>query len=233
MFFIDPAYFWYIFVPTMVISLGVQFYLQSTFRRWSGVRNTSGQTGAQVAQTLFDRTELDAIPIQRAPGTLSDHYDPAANVVRFSGTVGDMPSVAAMAVAAHELGHVEQYQTGSALIKMRGTLLPLLRFSPTASYVCLLLGLMFNWLNLVWLGILFFGLMVLFSLLTLPVEFDASRRGMRLLQEANLLKTPEEAKGARQVLTAAGLTYIAAAITSVLQLLYYVSIAQRASGRRA
>jgi Zn-dependent membrane protease YugP len=134
-----------------------------------------------------------------------------------------------MAIAAHELGHVQQYQTGSALIKARGFLLPALQFSPTVSYIAILLGLWFNMTGLLWLGIVFFGLMVLFSLLTLPVEIDASKRATKLLEEAGLMRSDTDAKGTKAVLTAAALTYLAAAVTSILQLLYYISIARRRS----
>lgn len=229
MFWIDPVYFWYVFIPTLIISLGVQLFLQSTFKKWSGVPNSSKIAGPQTAQQLFARTSLTPIPVERIKGNLTDHFDPGSNVVRLSDPVSTQASVASMAVTAHELGHVQQYQSGSGLIKMRGALLPALQFSPTLSYVSLMLGLIFNMTNLIWLGVLFFGLMVLFSLLTVPVELDASRRGMALLTEAGLMKTDDDRKGSRAVLTAAALTYLAAAITSVLQLLYYISIARRAS----
>lgn len=229
MFWIDPVYFWYVFIPTMLISLGVQFYLQSTFRKWSNVPNSSKIAGPQTAQQLFARTSLNPIPVERIKGNLTDHFDPRSNIVRLSDPVSTQATVASMAVTAHELGHVQQYQTGSGLIKMRGALLPALQFSPTLSYACLMFGLIFEMTNLIWLGVLFFGLMVIFSLLTVPVELDASRRGLALLTEAGLMQTDEDRKGSRAVLTAAALTYLAAAITSVLQLLYYISIARRAS----
>jgi Zn-dependent membrane protease YugP len=209
--YIDPIYFWYVFIPAMLISIGVQVYLRSTFAKWSGVKN--GQ----------------AIRVERIRGTMTDHFDPGANVVRLSDPVATQPSVASMAVTAHELGHVQQYQTGSGLIKMRGFLLPALQFSPTISYIAILLGLWWNMTDLLWIGILFFALMVLFSVLTLPVEVDASRRGTRLLREAGLMQNEADAKGSRAVLTAAALTYLAAAITSILQLLYYISVANRRS----
>lgn len=229
MFWIDPNYFWYVFIPTMLLSLGVQLYLKSTFSKWSRVPNSSKLTGSQTAQQLFARTQLHTIPVERVRGNLTDHFDPGANVVRLSDPVSTQPTVASMAVAAHELGHVQQYQTGSGLIKMRSALLPALQFSPTLSYMSLMFGIIFDMTNLIWLGVFFFGLMVLFSLLTLPVELDASRRALKLLDEAGLMKTEDDRKGSRAVLTAAALTYLAAAITSVLQLLYYISIARRSS----
>jgi Zn-dependent membrane protease YugP len=229
MFFIDPVYFWLVLIPVMVISAGVQIYLKSTFNKWSQVRNSSRLDGMHVGQQLYNRTSLEPVPLQQTSGTLTDHYDPGANVVRLSDPVAAQPSVAAMAVTAHELGHVQQYQTGSALIGMRGFLLPALQFSPTISYIAILMGLIFNMTGLLWIGILFFALMVMFSILTLPVEINASRRGLRLLDEAGLMGAEQDAKGARQVLTAAALTYLAAAIASILQLLYYISIARRRS----
>ncbi|MFN2200366.1 MAG: zinc metallopeptidase, partial [Caldilineaceae bacterium] len=130
-------------------------------------------------------------------------------------------------VTAHELGHVQQYQTGSGLIKMRSFLVPAVQFSPMVTYFCAMLGLVFNMTNLLWVALIFFGLTVLFSLLTLPVEFDASKRGLALLHEADLFGSEEEATGARKVLTAAGLTYLAAFVTSVLQLVYYIGRVNR------
>jgi hypothetical protein len=227
--YIDPVYFWYVFIPTILISLGVQVYLRATFSRWSGVKNSQGLAGPQVAQQLFSRTSLQPISVGRIRGTMTDHFDPKANEVRLSDPVSTQPSVASMAITAHELGHVQQYQTGSGLIRMRGFLLPALQFSPTISYFAILMGLWFNMTGLLWVGIFFFAIMVLFSLLTLPVEIDASRRGTRLLQEAGLMQNENDAKGSRAVLTAAGLTYLAAAITSILQLLYYISVANRRS----
>jgi Zn-dependent membrane protease YugP len=227
MFYIDPVYFWYVLIPVLVISIGVQLYMRSTFSKWGKVKNSSHLTGEQVGQQLFERTSLDPIRLERTPGTLSDHFDPKANVVRLSDGTAGKASVAAMAVTAHELGHVQQYQTGSGWIKARGFLLPALEFSPTISYIAILFGLWFNMNGLLWVGIIFFALMVLFSLLTLPVEMDASRRAIKLLDEAGLLKNDSDRSGAKQTLNAAAMTYLAAAITSILHLLYYISRARR------
>jgi Zn-dependent membrane protease YugP len=225
--FFDWTYMLCILLPTLLLSFGVQMYLKSTYSKWSQVANSENLTGDRVAQVIFQRASVDAIPLQGVRGSMTDHFDPGANIVRLSESTVKSPSVASMAIAAHELGHVQQYQTGSALIKARSALLPALRFSPTVSYIAILLGFMFNMVGLIWIGIIFFGLMVLFSLLTLPVEFDASKRGLALLTEAGLMQTEEDRVGSRKVLTAAGLTYLAAAITSILQLLYYISLAQR------
>ena len=225
--FFDQNYLLYVFLPTMLLSLGVQIYLKRSYSKWSKVRNSSGLTGSQVGETLFQRTALMDIPLQVVPGNLTDHSDPRANVVRLSQGTATQPSVASMAIAAHELGHVQQYQTGSALIKARNFLVPAVQFSPTLSYIAIFAGLLLNITGLVWVGILFFSLMVLFTILTLPVEFDASRRAMNLLTEAGLMQTTEDRNGAKAVLRAAALPRVAAAITAVLQLLYYISIANR------
>ena len=126
MFYIDPVYFWYVFIPVLVISLGVQLYMRSTFNKWSKVKNSTNLNGAQIGQELFRQTSLQTIRIEHVSGTLSDHFDPGANVVRLSENTARGTSVASMAVTAHELGHVQQYQTGSAMIKARGFLLPAL-----------------------------------------------------------------------------------------------------------
>lgn len=225
--FFDPFYFIFVLIPVLIISAGVQLWLRSTYSKWSRVSNHAGLTGLQVGQALFGRTDLQAIPLQTTPGELSDHFDPSANVVRLSQAVAATPSVASMAVTAHELGHVQQYQTGSGLMKLRSALVPALRFSPTLSYICILLGLIMGIAGLFYLGIFFFGLMVLFSILTIPVEFNASNRALRLLDQAGLLVDESDRQGARAMLTAAGFTYVAAAVTSILQLLYYISLSRR------
>ncbi len=227
MFFFDTTYLWYVLIPTLALSLGVQLYLKATVSKWSNTRNSQGLTGIQVGQILFQRTSLKPISLERTPGTLSDHYDPRGNVVRLSEAIANQPSVAAMAITAHELGHVEQHQTHSPWIVMRNILVPTLQVSPMISYMAILLGFWLRLTGLIWVGIAFFGLMVLFMLLTLPVEIDASRRGLHLLRQANLLQSETEAGGARQVLSAAALTYVAAAVTAVLQLLYYISLVSR------
>ena len=228
-FYFDPVYLWYVFIPVLIISLLVQIFLQSTFRKWSKIKNGSGLNGIQVGRELFALPSLNAIPLEVTPGALSDHFDPRANVVRLSKQVASRSTVAAMAVTAHELGHVQQYQSGSAMIKARNLLLPALQFSPTISYIAILLGLIFNMTNMIWVGVFFFALMVLFSFLTLPIEIDASRRGLKLLNQARLIKNEQDKNGSRAVLFAAAMTYLAAAVTSLLQLLYYVNMARRRS----
>jgi uncharacterized protein len=226
-FFFDPFYFIFVLIPVIIISAGVQLWLRSTYSKWSRVPNRAGLTGLQVGQALLSRTELQPIALQTTPGELSDHFDPRANVVRLSQGVATTPSIASMAVTAHELGHVQQYQTGSGMMKVRNVLVPAVQFSPTLSYICILLGLVMGITGLFYLGIFFFGLMVLFTVLTIPIEFNASKRALRLLDQAGLLVDENDRAGARTMLNAAGFTYVAAAATSILQLLYYISLSRR------
>ena len=243
--YFDPRYILFVMLPALAISAGVQLYLRSTFGRWRQVRNSAGLTGEQVADALFERGSVAAvatersgkripllkrIPIQRSQaGALSDHFDPRANVVRLSEPVATQPSVASMAVVAHELGHVQQQQRHSPLMAARNVLVPAVTFSPMLSYGLIFGGLILRSSGLVWLGVLAFALVVLFAVLTLPVEIDASRRGLRLLRETGLMQTDDDAHGSRAVLTAAATTYVGAAVTAVLQLLYFVMLA---GGRR-
>ncbi|MFQ5921240.1 MAG: zinc metallopeptidase [Anaerolineales bacterium] len=184
----------------------------------------SRQVMAQAGDTALNRSTIVFEPV---PGALSDHYDPRSHTVRLSEGVASKKSVAAMAIVAHELGHAQQHESNSVLISMRNVLVPAVSFSPQIAYILILIGFFFNLVGAIWLGILFYGLMVVFSVLTLPVEIDASRRGIRLLREAGLMQVEEDEQGARNVLTAAATTYIAAAVTAVLTLLYYITIARR------
>lgn len=227
MFVFDSTYLLYVFLPILVLSLGVQLYLKSTFAKWSRVRNSLGLTGMDVGRALFERTDLQALPLQPTRGSLTDNFDPRQQVVNLSETVATKPSVAAMAVVAHELGHVQQYQKSSVLMAARNFLVPAVQVSPMISYITIIAGVLLSITQLIWVGIVFFALLVVFSLLTLPVEIDASRRGLRLLQEAGLAQTADDVRGSRAVLTAAGLTYLAAAVSAVLTLLYYITLAQR------
>ena len=222
-FHIDTTYFWWVFIPTVLLSAGVQIWLRRTYSKWHKVENSADLTGKEVTDVLFDDTALDPIPVKHIRGNLTDHYDPGKNVVNLSDAVYDEDSVAAMSVAAHELGHVEQYQEDSTLIKMRSFLIPAVTLSPTISYICLLLGLLFNMTNMLWVGIFFFSLTIIFSLLTLPVETNASKRAIAMLDETGLRKTEADIEGSKKVLRAAAMTYLAAAVSSVITLFYYVS----------
>jgi Zn-dependent membrane protease YugP len=170
------------------------------------------------------------IKFARTPGQMTDHYDPRSHTVRMSDGVATRPSVAAMAIVAHELGHAQQHENSSFLITMRNVLVPAVNFSSPLAYVCIFFGFLFNLAGLVTLGIFFYAVMVLFTFVTLPVEFDASRRGLKFLDQSGLMQADADRQGSQQVLRAAALTYVAAAVTAVLQLLYYLRLAGR--GRR-
>ncbi len=233
--FFSPTYMLVFFV-TMFISLGAQMYIKSSYKKWSGVPNSRGLTGQQVGQELLRDTDLGVtyqmaygtnVQFQGIAGSLTDHYDPRNHVVGLSQGVATQASVASMAIVAHELGHAQQHATKSPLIAMRNFLVPAIRYSPMLSYGLILLGAIFNLTGLFYLGILVFGIMVLFTIITLPVEIDASRRGLKLLSASGIAVTADDMKGSRAVLTAAATTYVAAAVTAILQLLYYLSIGNR------
>jgi Zn-dependent membrane protease YugP len=224
--YFDPTYL-LIMIPALLLSLGAQALVSSAFAHWTRVRNSAGLTGVQVAERLMRSAGLAGIGLEGIPGVRSDHFDPAKNVVRMSQDVATIPSVAAMAVIAHELGHAQQYQERSILISLRSFLVPAMQFSPIVSYLLIAVGFLLNSLGLIQLGILFYGVVVVFMLLTLPVEIDASRRGLKMLNEAGLMMSSDDSGGSRSVLTAAALTYVAAAVGALLNLLYYISILNR------
>lgn len=225
--FFDSSYLLYVFLPALVLSLLAQMFVRSAYAKWSRVPNGANLTGAQVAQRIMERTNVRGVAMEGIEGQLTDHYDPRAHVIRISRTNATIPSVAGMAVVAHELGHAQQHQERSILIEMRNFLVPAVQLSPTVGYLMILLGLSLRITGLFWVGILAFGVMVIFMLLTLPVEIDASRRGLILLRESGLMVDEGDVQGSRAVLTAAAMTYLAAAIQAVLQLLYFLSLGSR------
>jgi hypothetical protein len=164
------------------------------------------------------------VALEGTPQELSDHFDPRGQVVRFSPGVARQPSVASMAIAAHEFGHVQQYAQNSPLIALRGFLIPAVQIGSNFSYVLIIAGLLMNVFALSFLGLVLFGAAVLFSILTLPVELDASRRAMNMLDGAGLLRSQEDRSGAQAVLRAAAMTYLAAMVTSILQFAYYAML---------
>lgn len=215
-----------VMIPSLLLSFGAQMYVRSTYSKWGKTRNSAGLTGFEFGQRIQQVAGLNAVQFEGTPGQLSDHFDPRVNTVRMSQDIATKPSVAAMAIVAHELGHAQQYQEKSVLISMRSFLVPAMQFSPNVAYGLIFAGMIFNATGLLWAGIAFFAVVVGFMLLTLPVEFDASRRGMKLLAETGILSAEDKA-GARNMLNAAAMTYIAAFVSSLLTLLYYISIATR------
>ena len=225
--FFDSTYIIMVFIPTLILTGLAQLYVRSAYSRWSKTQNSLGLTGVQVAERLIRNVGLQSVGLEAVEGQLTDHYDPQSHVVRMSRDIAALPSVASMAIVAHELGHAQQHQNNSVLIQMRSFLIPAMQISPNVAFGLIFAGLFFNATGLLQLGIIFFGVVVAFMLLTLPVEIDASRRGIVMLRQTGLLATESDASGAKQVLTAAALTYVAAAITAILQLLYYISLLNR------
>ena len=205
----------------MLLSLAASTRLKSTFSYYRKIRSASGLTGAETAERILRAAGITDVHVRAISGSLTDHYDPRDKVLRLSDATYGSNSVAAMGVAAHECGHAIQHQVGYAPLQIRGALVPVANFGSTIAWPLILLGLFFNsqmsqvLLNL---GILAFSLAVLFQIVTLPVEFNASRRAIKILGESNLLY-PDELSGTKKVLTAAALTYVAGAASAILQLL--------------
>ena len=217
-FYFDPT--WIILLPALLLSIWAQSKVNSTFKKYSQVSNRFGYTGADVARRILDMNGLFSVRVERVHGNLTDHFDPKKNVVRLSDTTYDSTSVGAIGVAAHEVGHAVQYATGFSPIKIRNAIVPAVNICNALSMPILLLGLFLSY-TLVDLGIILFSATVLFQLITLPVEFNASRRALSTLENQNLLDSTE-IQGATKVLNAAAMTYVAAAVSSIASLLRLV-----------
>lgn len=221
-------YFYYdwtmiLVIPGLLLGLYAQFKVKSTFDRYSRVRTKSGLTAEQAARALLSRGGSANVTISRVNGSLTDHYDPRSNTLRLSDTVYGSDSVAAVGVAAHECGHALQEHDGYGLLKLRSALVPVVNIGSSLYLPIFMAGLLFSWEPLQMVGILCFGLTLLFSLVTLPVEINASRRALGMLD--GVLEA-EELRGARAVLSAAALTYLASVISSALQLLRLILISR-------
>lgn len=216
--FFDPLYFVFI-GPGLLLSLYATFRTKSTFSKYSKVGSRSGMTGAQAADLMLKKHGIQGVRIERSSGWLSDHYDPSQKALRLSDDVYSSPSLSAIGVACHEAGHAMQDARGYAMLNLRTALVPATNFSSYLSYILIMVGLFIQPLLLVGIGL--FAVGVVFSLVTLPVEWDASKRAKLAMAEAGML-TPEENQHASKVLNAAFLTYLAAAVTSLLTLLYYL-----------
>jgi uncharacterized protein len=228
--FFDPIYLLFA-LPGLVLSLWAQFKVKSTFHKYSQVRPRSGMSGAEAAAQLIRQRGVDGVRIEETSGVLSDHYDPFHKVLRLSRDVYHGRSLAALGVAAHEAGHAIQHARAYGPLKWRSLLVKPASLGSNLGVMLATLGLILQIGSFTVFGIILFSAAVLFTLVTLPVEFDASKRAVVALQELNIV-TPGEAGGARAVLNAAALTYVAAALTAVLQLLYFLMRAGLLGGRR-
>ena len=210
-------------IPGLLLGLYAQFKVKSTFDRYSRVRTRSGLTAEQAARMLLSRGGSANVTISRVNGSLTDHYDPRSNTLRLSDSVYGSDSVAAVGVAAHECGHALQEHDGYGLLKLRSALVPVVNIGSSLYLPIFMAGLLFSWEPLQMVGIMCFGLTLLFSLVTLPVEINASKRALSMLD--GVLEA-EELQGAKAVLSAAALTYLASVISSALQLLRLILISR-------
>jgi Zn-dependent membrane protease YugP len=205
------------------VSMWAQFRVKGTFNRWSNVPTRTGRSGGEVARRILDQNGLAHVPIEVVRGTLSDHYDPVHRVVRLSETVYYGRSIASISVAAHEIGHAIQHKQGYAALTLRHRLFPVANIASGVAPFLFLGGMLLQLTSLIGVGILFFSAAVAFQLITLPVEFNASSRARSMMIAEGLLYNEEE-RGVKKVLNAAALTYVAAALISLLELLKFVMI---------
>ncbi len=230
MFFGFFYYDWTILIvlPALIFTVWAQIRVSSSFDKYSRVRTSRSLTGAEAARRILDANGLYDVRIERVRGSMTDHYDPRDNVIRLSETVHDVASVAAVGVAAHEAGHALQYAKEYGPIKARAAIIPVTRVGSMLAMPIFIIGLLFASDALLLAGIALYSLVTLFQLITLPVEFNASRRAMTTLEEQHML-WGDELTGARRVLSAAAMTYVAALATSLLTLLRLLVLA---NGRR-
>lgn len=222
-FFYDWTYL--LLIPALLLSLWAQFRVSSTFNRFSKVRASSGMTATQMAEQLLHAEGVYDVSVERTRGNLTDHYDPKNMVLRLSDSTANSTSVAALGVAAHEAGHVLQHRDGYAPLMLRTAAVPVVNIGSNLSWPLFLVGLIFSWEPLVYAGIALFALAVLFAIITLPVEFNASKRALAALEANGYLQPGEEMRGAKKVLSAAAMTYVASAFMAIMQLLRLLAIA--------
>lgn len=236
MFFFDPTYF-IIMLPPLIFMIYAQSKVNSTFKKYSNVANSQRLTGVAAAERLLRANGLNNVKVEGVESRLGDHYDPSKKVLRLSPAVANSPSVAALGIVAHEVGHAVQDKTGYAFLRFRTSFVPAANLGSTLGYICVILGFfiyMFSrsefGLTVVLAGIFLFSLAVIFSLITLPVEYNASNRARQMLQSTGLVSV-QELSGASAVLSAAALTYVAATLQAVAQLFYYVMMFMGMRGR--
>jgi Zn-dependent membrane protease YugP len=214
------------FVVPMVIGFWAQHRVKSTVARNLQVSVANGMSGAQVARRILDANGLQEVPVEQAPGSLTDHYDPRSRSVHLSEPIFNGSSVAATAIGAHEVGHAIQHAQAYSYFRVRSAMFPAVQFASNIWMLFLFGGLILNALGLAYVGVALFAVAVLFQIVTLPVEFDASKRAKQQLQDLGLVAANESA-GVKSTLTAAAWTYVAAALASVAMLLYYLSMLRR------
>ena len=228
MFFFDPAYMLFA-GPPLILGLWAQFKVKSAFNRYSQMPTQSGMTGAQAAMRILGQGGLGNVDVEMTEGMLSDHYDPSSKTLRLSEEVYSVPSIAAVGVAAHEAGHALQDKSGYSPLKLRSAMVPTVSIGSSLGPILFMVGLFMHGVlgsSLAWAGLILFAGTALFAVVTLPVEFDASRRAKELLVAQGIV-SQREMEGVNAVLDAAALTYVAAAAQAIMQLLYYATILNR------
>lgn len=223
MFYYNSDYLCFM-VPAFLLVMLAQLYVNSAYSKWGKVGVRSGLTGVQAAERLISNGGLTGVRVERIAGKLTDHYDPRDKVLRLSQGVADTPSVAAVAVAAHELGHAMQDQQDYGPLRFRAALVPVVSIGSWLGPIMIIAGLILGFTNLAWLGVLVFAGGAVFALATLPVELNASSRAKRLLADTGIIAGEDEQSGVNNVLNAAAFTYVAGLAAAVMQLLYYVSL---------
>lgn len=213
-------------LPGLLLGIWAQSKVNNAYRTYSRVSTKSGVTASEAARRMLWQNGAGDVMIEQTGGHLTDHYDPRSNVLRLSSGVCHSGSIAALGIAAHEAGHAIQQAENYPFLKLRTWVAPVVNIGSSLSWPIFFLGLLFSWQPLMMLGILLFAAVVLFTLITLPVEFDASRRALRMLSEGGYL-TQQELGGAKQVLSAAALTYVASFVSAALQLLRLLTLARR------
>ena len=221
---IDYSYIVFV-LPALIFALWAQFNVKTTFAKYSSVRSDRGMTGCDAARLILDRNGLGYVRIEQVAGDLTDHYDPKANVIRLSSSVYGAQTAAAVGVAAHEAGHAVQYAQNYFPVKVRSAIIPVTNLASTAAFPIFLLGIVFSFSTLAYIGVILFGASVVFQLVTLPVEFNASSRAVKALADSGM--SEDGVKAARKVLTAAALTYVAALASAIGNFLRLLSIAKR------
>lgn len=212
-----------LYLLALIIPMIAQMYVSSSYNKYKRISNDKKMTGFDVARMILDKNGLGNLYVVETKGNLTDHYDPKRKTVKLSGEVFHGSSIAAMAVAAHECGHAIQDKEGYFFMRVRSFIFPIVSFGTKFAYVVLFIGLIANIMNLVWLGIILVGLGLVFQLVTLPVEFDASKRALKEL-ETNIVVPNVDMKGTKSMLTAAAMTYVAGVLSSALEILRLILI---------
>lgn len=225
-FFYFDYYYLFLVIPAVLIALWAQVNVSSTFKKYNSVYNSKGYTADEIARRILDENGLQHVQVERVPGSLSDHFDPRSNVIRLSDSTYGNSSVGAIGVAAHEVGHAIQYATGYFPIKIRQAIIPVTKIGSAVAIPLAILGIIMSWDILISVGIVLFFAVVVFQLVTLPVEYNASRRAVKTLQARNILNDTE-LTGAKRVLNAAALTYVAALLVAVVNLIRLILLSNR------